>query len=61
VHAWLKHQRLALAQRLLEQGQHPIEDVAAQAGFGSAVSLRQHFAAAFRVSPSAYRRQFRAA
>jgi transcriptional regulator GlxA family with amidase domain len=60
VQGWLKHQRLALAQRLLEQADHPIEEVAGRAGFGSAVSLRQHFAAAFRLSPSAYRRQFRA-
>ena len=29
------------------------------AGFGSAISLRQHFAAALRTSPSAYRRGFR--
>lgn len=55
---WLQNQRLALAQRLLETTDRPIEVVAADAGFGSAVSLRQHFAAALRVSPSAYRRQF---
>ncbi|MDI1274185.1 helix-turn-helix domain-containing protein [Polaromonas sp.] len=55
---WLQNQRLALAQRLLETTDRPVEAVAADAGFGSAVSLRQHFAAAFRVSPSAYRRQF---
>src|SRR5688572_17744806 len=55
---WLQNQRLALAQRLLETTDRPIEVVAADAGFGSAVSLRQHFAAALRVSPSVYRRQF---
>lgn len=55
---WLLNQRLALAQRLLETTEQPVEVVAADAGFGSAVSLRQHFAAAFSVSPSAYRRQF---
>ena len=55
---WLQHQRLALAQRLLETTDKPIEAVAADAGFGSAVSLRQHFAAALRTSPTAYRRQF---
>ncbi|MDI1238872.1 MAG: helix-turn-helix domain-containing protein [Polaromonas sp.] len=55
---WLQNQRLALAQRLLETSDRPVEAVAADAGFGSAVSLRQHFTAAFRVSPSAYRRQF---
>lgn len=56
---WLQAQRLALAQRLLEGSDQPIEAVAVESGFGSAMSLRQHFQAAFRVSPSAYRRQFR--
>jgi transcriptional regulator GlxA family with amidase domain len=55
---WLLHQRLALAQRRLEQTRRSIEAVADECGFGSAVSLRQHFAAAFKTSPSAYRRQF---
>jgi len=58
---WLQNQRIALAQRLLEGGDQSIESVAAQAGFGSAVSLRQHFAAGVGIAPSAYRRQFRAA
>ena len=55
---WLKAQRLALAQRLLEGTDLTIEQVAAQAGFGSAASLRQHFAQALRTSPLAYRREF---
>ncbi|MBA2675229.1 helix-turn-helix domain-containing protein [Ramlibacter sp.] len=55
---WLQDQRLALAQRLLETTRRPIEIVAEDAGFGSAVSLRQHFGAAFKTSPTAYRRQF---
>jgi transcriptional regulator GlxA family with amidase domain len=55
---WLTSQRLALAQRLLEGTDLPIEQVAAQAGFGSTASLRQHFAQALRTSPLAYRRQF---
>jgi len=55
---WIQNQRLALAQRLLETTDHPVERVAAGAGFGSAVSLRKHFTAAFKVSPTAYRRQF---
>ena len=58
---WLQSQRLAMAQRLLETSTRPIDDVAERTGFGSAVSLRQHFAAAFGTSPSAYRRQFRGA
>ena len=56
---WLLNQRIAHAQRLLERGEQPIEAIAEQAGFGSAMSLRQHFAAALGTSPSAYRRQFR--
>ena len=55
---WLLNQRLALAQRMLETGDHAIEAIAQQAGFGSALSLRQHFRAAFNTSPSAYRKQF---
>ena len=55
---WLQNQRLALAQRLLETSHRPVESIAVDCGFGSAVSLRQHFSAAFQISPSAYRRQF---
>lgn len=58
---WLHHQRLGLAQRLLEGSDRSLEDIAAAAGFGSAVSLRQRFKAALATSPSAYRRQFRGA
>jgi transcriptional regulator GlxA family with amidase domain len=56
---WLTHQRLTLAGRLLETTDRPVESIAANAGFGSALSLRQHFAALYGVSPAAYRRQYR--
>ena len=56
---WLLHQRLARAQRLLEIGTQSIEAVAAEAGFGSALSLRLHFQTAFDTTPSSYRKQFR--
>ncbi len=56
---WLVGQRLAFVQRLLETTDQPIEVVAGEAGFGSAVSLRQHFFNAFHTSPSMYRREFR--
>lgn len=56
---WLLHQRLALAQRLLERSDHSIDTIAANAGFGSAISLRQHFAKAVGTTPSEYRRTFR--
>ena len=57
---WLTHQRLTLAGRLLETTDRPVESIAADSGFGSALSLRQHFAARYGVTPVAYRRQYRA-
>lgn len=58
VGGWLLAQRLALAQRLLETTDQSVEQVAALAGFGSTVSLRQHFRQTFGVSPSAWRQSF---
>lgn len=57
---WLSAQRVVLAQRLLETTELPIERVAASAGFGSPLSLRQHFSRGLDTSPSAYRRGFQA-
>lgn len=57
---WLLAQRLAHARRLLECSNASIDRVAGEAGFGTALSLRQHFRASLQTSPSAYRRQFRA-
>ena len=57
---WLLSQRLAQAQRMLESTNASIEVVAGEAGFGTALSLRQHFRASLHTSPSHYRRQFRA-
>ncbi|MEW5835690.1 MAG: helix-turn-helix domain-containing protein [Pseudomonadota bacterium] len=59
VSQWLLAQRLALAQRLLETTDQPVERIAERAGFGTPLSMRQHFAAAFDTTPSAYRREFR--
>lgn len=56
---WLLAQRLALAQRLLETTAQPVERIAEKAGFGTPLSLRQHFATAFHTTPSTYRREFR--
>jgi transcriptional regulator GlxA family with amidase domain len=58
VGGWLQAQRLALAQRLLETTSQSVEAIATEAGFGSAASLRQHFAATLKTSPLTYRRQF---
>jgi transcriptional regulator GlxA family with amidase domain len=59
VGAWLVAMRVARAQQLLEMTEQSVDAIADAAGFGSAVSLRQHFADALRTSPSAYRREFR--
>lgn len=56
---WLLNQRLAHAQRMLENTDAPVEAVAHEAGFGTALSLRQHFRTALRTSPSVYRKLFR--
>jgi len=61
VNKWITAQRIALAQRLLETTDLPAERVAADAGFGSALSLRQHFADSLRTTPMRYRREFRGA
>jgi len=59
VGAWLLNQRFCLAQRLLETGSAPIDQVAQQAGFGSEVSLRKHFSRILKTSPARYRKEFR--
>ncbi|MBB5801374.1 transcriptional regulator GlxA family with amidase domain [Saccharothrix ecbatanensis] len=56
--AWVRRQRLDEARRLLESTDLPIDQVAATCGFGSTVTMRQLFAAAFDTSPSEYRRRF---
>jgi transcriptional regulator GlxA family with amidase domain len=55
---WLLSERLALTQRLLETTDQSIENIGALAGFGSPVSLRHHFRAAFGVSPLSWRQTF---
>lgn len=56
---WLNHQRLTRVRELLEDTDLPIAKIAAQTGYGSAVTLRQRFAHHLGTSPSAYRRAFR--
>lgn len=56
---WLIHQRVLLAQRLLERTGGSLERVAAQCGFGSALVLRTHFRRSLGTTPSAYRASFR--
>ena len=56
---WLALQRVEHARKLLETTDLPVDAVARQAGFGTAVSLRQRLHATVGVAPSAYRRTFR--
>ncbi len=56
---WLAAQRLALARQLLESTDASVDRVAADAGFGTPASLRQHLRAAIGVAPNAYRRSYR--
>ncbi|MDK1472576.1 helix-turn-helix domain-containing protein [Streptomyces sp. 549] len=56
---WLALQRVDRARELLETTDLTVDRVAADAGFGTGTSLRQHFQAALGVSPAAYRRTFR--
>ncbi|CAL9433994.1 HTH-type transcriptional regulator CdhR [Streptomyces sp. enrichment culture] len=58
---WITGQRVERARQLLERTDLPMERVAREAGFGTAQSLRKHVQAALGVSPTAYRRTFRAA
>jgi len=58
VQRWLQTERLTFAQRLLETTEQPVERIAELAGFGSAVSLRQHFKKALGVNPSVWRQSF---
>jgi transcriptional regulator GlxA family with amidase domain len=58
---WLTSQRVAVARRLLESTDLPVERVAAEAGFGTTASLRQHLHAVIGVAPLAYRRTYRGA
>lgn len=56
---WLLNQRLALAQRMLEMTDKPIELVAETSGFASPALFRRCFGQAFGIKPSVYRREFR--
>ncbi|MEO3763411.1 helix-turn-helix domain-containing protein [Streptomyces sp. B5E4] len=56
---WLTRQRIERARHLLEETDRSVDRVAADAGFGTAASLRQHMQAALGVSPTAYRGTFR--
>ncbi|MBB2946940.1 transcriptional regulator GlxA family with amidase domain [Actinoplanes lutulentus] len=55
---WVILQRVARARALLETTSLGVDEIAHRCGFGSAESLRVHFHAHTRTSPSHYRRTF---
>ncbi|MFE7569256.1 GlxA family transcriptional regulator [Streptomyces sp. NPDC057539] len=57
---WLVLQRVERARQLLESTDLSVDQVARDAGFGTAQSMRQHLQSALGVPPTVYRRTFRA-
>ncbi|MES5821785.1 helix-turn-helix domain-containing protein [Streptomyces sp. RG80] len=57
---WLTQQRVERARQLLESSDLSVDQVARDAGFGTAQSMRQHLQTALGVTPTSYRRTFRA-
>lgn len=58
---WVATARVRRAQALLERTSMSMEEVATAVGFGSAVTLRQRFAAVVGTSPRDWRRSFNSA
>jgi len=56
---WLIQQRVDRARHLLETTGMPVERVARETGFGTAMALRKRMRAVVGVAPIAYRRAFR--
>jgi AraC family transcriptional activator FtrA len=52
---WLTQARVLEAQRLLERTDLPVETVASRCGFGTAATLRTHFARQTATTPTGYR------
>lgn len=58
--AWLTHQRVFAAQKLLETTQSSLEDIASACGFGSISAFRLAFRSEAGIPPSVYRERFKA-
>ena len=56
--AWLNRQRILRAQQLLEKTSRGLEEIASEAGFGTAAVMRHHFLKVLQTTPTAYRRAF---
>jgi len=59
-HQWLTDQRVLRARELLEETDLPVDAVAERVGLGGAALLRHHFGQETGLTPTAYRRRFRA-
>jgi AraC family transcriptional regulator, transcriptional activator FtrA len=57
-HRWLTLQRVLRAQRLLEDTDLGVDEVAERSGFGGGALLRHHFRKVVGVAPADYRRTF---
>ncbi|MEV8602608.1 helix-turn-helix domain-containing protein [Streptomyces griseoviridis] len=57
---WLTGQRVERARQLLESSDLSVDQIARDCGFGTAQSMRQHLQSTLGVTPTAYRRTFRA-
>nr|WP_256124671.1 MULTISPECIES: helix-turn-helix domain-containing protein [Pseudomonas] len=55
---WLTNERIKAAQLQLETTDHSIETIAGSCGFGTSLSLRQHFFSIVGVSPTTYRKAY---
>ncbi|MGK2947006.1 MAG: GlxA family transcriptional regulator [Acidimicrobiales bacterium] len=58
---YVEQVRVESARRLLEETDRGVERIAADAGFGTAETMRRSFLRLLRTSPTEYRRRFRAA
>jgi transcriptional regulator GlxA family with amidase domain len=55
---WLLHQRIRLAQQLLETTDKSVAEIATLAGLGSPANFRHQFSRIVGISPRSYRRSF---
>lgn len=55
---WLINERIKAAQLQLETTHHTVEQIADACGFGTSLSLRQHFSSIVGVTPTTYRKAY---
>jgi transcriptional regulator GlxA family with amidase domain len=55
---WVMRARIDVARELLERSSRSVEQIAAEAGLGTAANLRLHFQRILGTTPSQYRRTF---